>query len=159
MLASPTANSIMSWMMHRYDGDRLSIKPIEEAEDAYEATGIWWAQFVLEAALRHAEFVREHMDDPVHYRHVLTHYEQIEDAAGGFSRAVTDVAIELERTAISVTEMLPDQVLREAAIRARMVIDEANDFLPNGSATGIINDCLWAKIALNKPEKVWPPEA
>lgn len=150
----------------KFEGGREVLKPVEEAEDIYEAIGLWWAKTILEI---HTDIGEHRLGDAAKLAKnslaatALVNLEFIVPKIGGFAKALESVAREVALETNSMpyikSDYGPDEHLTRAAGLADMPWDRLSTF-PIHGMTIIkyegMNPVLIARLE-GDPEQVWPP--
>lgn len=154
-------------MSSPYEGGLDVLKAVSDADDIYEAVGLWWARSLLRVHVDTMVRVPEEVEERLERER---REEKLRDAAldlrpevqkniAGFAEALTELMVEHGIKKISVGNV-PDIVLAEAANMADLPIDDHNSIFPPMSYTEILdNDTLaMGKLGARAlPKPIWPP--
>lgn len=140
-----------------FGGGRNTLGNVEEATDAYQAAGRWWAHAVLEGSFDNGA------DDPLNQQaqnmaRVMSKSAEpeLEDKIGGFAKALEHLLRKDEIRSVGV-DYHPAQVLRDAADLAGMPFNEMMTF-PWKTNMWIENGVVRVSAGYGQPiEQVWPP--
>jgi hypothetical protein len=154
-------------MSRQYSGGIDTLKPLDMADDAHEAVGIWWARSILslsfeapgrrsdrpEARALAREFEIRSRDAAIGVRPLL------EQGIGGFSIAVTDLSRQQNAIEIRV-DYKPAPLLLEAA-RLSLGYPDAYpddvDIFPYKATSLNLQDRVLAGLGERPARQVWPP--
>lgn len=148
----------------KFEGGLETLQSVDEAKDAHEAVGQWWARAILSAKFDNGSNGggSEEDDRAFEFGKALATAasvagrSDVEARIGGFAEALAYISREQDLRRIGV-DYHPDATLREAADRSGMPYNELMTF-PWKSSTCVQYGTVTASLGYQAThEQIWPP--